>query len=70
MTGTRDDSGPDPAALEPIIETQRQLGNVSRGTIYRLANKGEIALVKIGNRTAVLTSSRRDYVARQLNRIP
>lgn len=53
-------------ATEPLLwtieETQRQLGNVHRGTIDRLVRKGKLVRVKIGTRSMIKRDSVLDLI--------
>ena len=48
--------------LWTIEETQRQLGNVHRGTIDRLVRKGKLVRVKIGTRSMIKRDSVLDLI--------
>lgn len=50
--------------LLSIEETSRALGGVSRATVYRLIDAGELERVKLGRRALVPAESVRSYVAR------
>jgi len=47
---------PDEAHLSRIHPTEAKLG-VSRSTIYRLVNEGELVLIKIGKRSSGITAA-------------
>lgn len=47
---------PDEALLYRIHTAQAKLG-VSRSTIYRLVNEGELVLIKIGKRSSGITAA-------------
>ncbi|WP_442595591.1 helix-turn-helix transcriptional regulator [Parapusillimonas sp. JC17] len=47
---------PDEALLYRVRTAQAKLG-VSRSTIYRLVNEGELVLVKIGKRSSGITAA-------------
>lgn len=49
--------------LRPIPEAQIILG-VSRSTVLRLLDAGELVRVRVGGRTLVDPASIRDYIAR------
>ena len=49
--------------LYPIPEASQQLGGISRTTVYELAKRGEIQLVKIGARSFVTHESLETYLA-------
>lgn len=49
-----------------VKETCRRLGGISRSTFYRLVEKGELHVRKLGNRTVVLESE----IERYLNSLP
>jgi excisionase family DNA binding protein len=40
-------------AAYPLEEARQLLGNISRGTLYRMRDRGEIRFVKLGRRTLV-----------------
>jgi hypothetical protein len=46
--------GVEPAAWS-IPDWCRRVGNIHRGTIYNLFNRGEIQLAKVGSRTVITT---------------
>jgi excisionase family DNA binding protein len=50
--------------LYSIHETAQQLGGLGRTTIYELAKRGDIQLVKIGARSFVTDESLNQYVER------
>jgi hypothetical protein len=58
------DVKPDPL-LWDYPETQRQLGKVSRKTVQRLGDRGEIDIMNIGPRRFHIVPSVRAYVARR-----
>jgi excisionase family DNA binding protein len=47
--------------LEPIPETQRQLG-MGRSTIYEVIKANQLEAVKIGRSTRIVVASRRAFV--------
>lgn len=51
--------------LWSTTESRRQLGGVSRETLYQLLNKRELASIKLGRKRLILAESVRSYVARQ-----
>ena len=56
--------------LESIPGTQRILGGVSRRTVLRLLDSGELVRVRVGSRTLVDRNSIRDYIARHREPAP
>lgn len=50
--------------LISIPDAQKLMGGLSRGTVYKLINAGEINRVNIGNRVFVTTESIAAYVDR------
>jgi excisionase family DNA binding protein len=56
-----------PLALLSLTEAQATLG-VSRAMIFRLLASGELACVKIGNRTLIEPEALREFVARNRRR--
>lgn len=53
--------------LVPIPETQFQLGDVSRPTVYKLVNEGQLTKVNIGRRGFITAESLAAYVDRLSN---
>jgi hypothetical protein len=55
---------------EPLLlgfpEAQRLLGGLSRSELKILANKGEVATIKIGRRRMFLVSSLKEFIAAKL----
>lgn len=49
--------------LYSIPEAAQQLGGIGRTTIYELAKRGHIQLVKIGARSFVTDSSIEEYIS-------
>lgn len=43
--------------LVSIAQTRQMLGNISRATIYRLLESGELTAIKVGNRTMINQTS-------------
>ena len=54
----------DKPLLTPIPGVQSQLGDVSRTTIYKLVDSGELVRVNIGRRSFITTESLTAYVER------
>lgn len=52
--------------LIPVLAACNILGGITRPTLYRLINAGEIDRVKIGTRTFITAMSLRAYVDRQM----
>ncbi len=50
--------------LIPIPDAQSQLGGVSRPTVYRLVNEGQLTKVNIGKRGFITAKSLAAYVDR------
>jgi len=50
--------------LYPLPEAQQRLGGISRTTLYGLIGRGELAAVKIGNRSFITQAALTDFVAR------
>lgn len=48
--------------LYPIPEAAQQLGGIGRTTVYELAKRGHIRLVKIGSRSFVTHESLENYL--------
>ncbi|OZI71377.1 helix-turn-helix transcriptional regulator [Bordetella genomosp. 12] len=55
-TGHHTPGAPDQALLYRIHTAEAKLG-VSRSTIYRLVNEGELVLIKIGKRSSGITAA-------------
>jgi excisionase family DNA binding protein len=53
-----------PLALAPIDEAQRLLGGVSRRTVLRLLDSGELVRVRVRGRVLVDPDSIRRYIER------
>jgi hypothetical protein len=51
--------------LKSIPATQELLGHVSRHTVLRLLDSGELVRVRIGGRTLIDPASIRAYIGRQ-----
>jgi hypothetical protein len=65
--------GPTAPVLEPlrsIPATQELLGHVSRHTVLRLLDIGELTRVRVGGRTLVDPQSIRDYISRHREEAP
>jgi len=56
LTGHQTPQQPDQALLYRIHMAEAKLG-VSRSTIYRLVNEGELELIKIGKRSSGITAA-------------
>lgn len=52
--------------LIPVPASCNILGGITRPTLYRLINAGELDRVKIGTRTFITAMSLRAYVERQM----
>lgn len=50
--------------INSITDTKLKLGNVSRTTVYRLIDQGELERVRIGTRAFITQESLEAYVAR------
>jgi len=50
--------------LDSIPDTQKLLGGISRTTLYELAKRGDLAVVRIGRRAFVTRASIDQYVER------
>lgn len=50
--------------LYPLPEAQQRLGGISRTTLYGLIGRGDLAVVKIGNRSFITQAALTDFVAR------
>ena len=48
--------------LYPLPEAQQRLGGISRTTLYSLIGRGELAVVKIGNRSFITQAALTDFV--------
>lgn len=54
-----------PESLLPIPTAQERLGGLSRTTIYRLMDSGELDYVKIGARRLIPESAIAEFIARR-----
>lgn len=52
-----------PRALHSISEVSHRLGGISRSTIYVLAKRGDLEIVKIGRRSFVPEQCLRAFVS-------
>ena len=60
------------AALEPLlsIEEVSRLLRISESSVYRLVRGGELARVKVGNRTLFEPATVRSFIAGCRDRVP
>jgi Helix-turn-helix domain len=77
VTGSHSEGGYGGGTTAPLLEplrsipaTQELLGHVSRHTVLRLLDSGELVRIRVGARTLVDPQSIRDYIARQRENAP